>query len=163
MKKIILIIIIATLAFMPVCYGLHVTYVTNLDQFNKGAVTGQVVDIDVNNDSCTVIVIKCNGTTGILLNKWTKDDVGEFMPADTIRPGGTYTFYIERTNRILGLESGKALYEMRKANFPFEKQINCYRVYNEVNDKLLYLSDSKLDQEMMDWVIYGDFIFQVIQ
>lgn len=160
MRKTIL-IIIATLAYIQVCYGLDITYVTNLDFFDKGAVTAQVVDIEVKNDSCTIILIKCNDKTGILLNKWTKNDVGEFTPVATIIPGGTYEFYIERTNQILDLESGKALYDKRKNNFPFEKKINCFRVYNVVNDKLLYLSDSKLNNELLDFVIHGDAIYQI--
>ena len=101
-------------------------------------------------DSCQAITVEYLDEVLVLENKWKPEDLGDFTPADTVEVGKNYLFYVERIPSPANSSKYKPVDSTQD-----RKSLNYFKVYNLVGDKLLPLSESRLDKDFINLILNG--------
>ena len=80
-------------------YGIRV--INSLDNTTRAILPCEVIEIPCDTDSVrNTIKVKYDEYILILSDKSTKEELGDFTPADTVKVGGTYLFYVEKCTPV---------------------------------------------------------------
>ena len=123
----------------------------NIKDMNRGAIFAEVISMPAGSDSCQAITVEYLDEVLVLENKWKPEDLGDFTPADTVEVGKNYMFYIERIPTPANSSDNKKVDPSQDRN-----SLNYFKVYNLVGDKLLPLSESRLDKDFINLILNGN-------
>lgn len=118
----IIIIFVYSLLFDISSYGLKINSTASC--IDKGSLWARVDKIVYNNDSIVALEADFNGEPVRIESRWTKKEIKNFAPIDTIVEGRTYLFYVIRISGSLTTPS---------------KSGHVFQAYNMVEDKIIPL------------------------
>ena len=146
---IIVVLLASFLLSTMVLGGLYIR--RNIKEMNRGAIFAKVISMTAGSDSCQAISVEYFDEIVVLENKWKPEDLGDFTPADTVEVGKNYLFYVER----IPTHDGSPVHKKVDSSQD-RKSLNYFKVYNVVGDKLLPLSESRLDKDFINLILNGN-------
>ena len=146
---IIVVLLASFLLSTMVLGGLYIR--RNIKEMNRGAIFAKVISMTAGSDSCQAISVEYFDEIVVLENKWKPEDLGDFTPADTVEVGKNYLFYVERIPTHDGSPVHKKVDSTQD-----RKSLNYFKVYNVIGDKLLPMSESRLDKDFINLILNGN-------
>lgn len=133
-------------------YGRHV--IKSLDITERAMLLCEVIEIPCDTDSVqNTIKVKYDEYILILTDKSTKEELGDFTPADTVKVGGTYLFYVEKINPI-------DKYSSKESDIyygGYKDRIYHFQAYNLSEGRIVPISKCRFDPAYIQFLYYGDF------
>ena len=148
-KYFLIVVLLASFLLSIMAFGgLYIS--RNIKEMNRGAIFAKVISMSAGSDSCQAITVEYLDEVLVLENKWKPEDLGDFTPADTVEVGKNYLFYIERIPSPAGSPGHRPVNPLQDS-----KSLNYFKVYNLVGDKLLPMSESRLDKDFIKLILNG--------
>lgn len=151
MRKYFLIVVLLASSLLSIMAfgGFYIS--RNIKDMNRGAIFAKVISMTAGSDSCQAISVEYLDEVLVLENKWKPEDLGDFTPADTVEVGKNYLFYVERIPTHDGSPVHKKVDSTQD-----RKSLNYFKVYNVIGDKLLPMSESRLDKDFINLILNGN-------